>query len=195
MARSKLTDPALDAMSDSGSVLWSLIQGEQLEFTVSLDFLTDVSSGYTFEAVAVEALNVDGQTSKPTTILPGGVQTTLNVRKPNLIGVWNAGSSYNAEDIVSYEGSYYKLLTGNTRVSATLPTVDPLWTLWALNKIQVQLPSTLGTTYAVQPTVGFPIYAFFELRVTEPNNTILVRTWKPARGMIELLFSPTQLVT
>ena len=36
MARSQVTAVSQDLQSDDGSVLWSLIQGEQLEFAVTL---------------------------------------------------------------------------------------------------------------------------------------------------------------
>jgi hypothetical protein len=195
VARAKLTEISDDLINDAGSVLWSFVKGEQLEFMITLNFITDASDvNYQFEAVSVEALNVAEQSTKPVTIQPGGVGTALTVRRPNLIGTWNAGTAYNTEDVVLYSGVYYKLSAGTARVSATLPSVDPLWVVTTLNRVYIQFPGTLGTGWAVAPAVGYPVYSFFELRVTEPNNSILRRTWKPVRGMIELLFSPTDSV-
>ena len=52
----------------------------------------------------------------------------------------------------------------------------------------------LGNDYQVQPSVAGSTYGFFELRVTEPANPIFARTWKPIRGMVEIQFSPTDIV-
>jgi hypothetical protein len=193
MARSKLTDSGDDLINDSGTVLWSFVKGEQLEFPVIINFIAN-PAGYTFEAVVVEALNTTNQTAKPVAIQPGGIQTVLVVRVPTNRGTWDAGSAYNTEDVILYNGLYYKLLSGTARVSASLPNVDPLWEVTVLNKVYIQFPKTLGTTWSITGTVGFPTYGFFELRVTEPSNSILTKTWKPVRGMVEVLFSPTEIV-
>lgn len=196
MARTKLLSTANDLISDSGNVLWSLVKGEQLEFPVLIDFLdpTQVVDNYTFEAVVVEADNVLDQTEKPSYVKAGGVQTVLTVRKPNLIGAWDSATAYNYENFVTYSGKVYKLLNGVARVSATLPTVDPLWEETTLNRVYIQFPTTLASTWVVQPNVLSDVYGFIELRVTEPNNSILQRTWKPIRGMVQIGYSPTDVV-
>jgi hypothetical protein len=194
MARSPLTDTSDDLIQDSGSVLWSFVKGEQLEFPITLNFVEDVTAGYTYEAVIVEALNVSEQTSKPLTIKPSGVQTILNVRVPTKRGTWDAAQAYNREDVVLYAGIYYKLLKGAARTNSTPPSSDSLWQVTTLSKIYLQFPSTLGSTWQIAPIVGSAVYGFFELRVTEPTDNIFRRTWKPVRGMVELLFSPTDIV-
>lgn len=196
MARSRIIVTTNDLISDSGSVLWSLVKGEQLEFPVIINFISDATAGYVFEAVIVEALNVVGQeyADKPLDVKPGGVESILNIRLPVLIGPWSAVAAYNAEDVVSFEGLHYKLLSGAGYISAVEPNVNPNWELTTLNKIYIQFPSTLASTYAQLPNVDVPVYGFFELRVTEPSNPIYVQTWKPVRGLVEFLFSPTDLV-
>jgi len=193
MARSPLTPTTDDLITDGGSVLWSFIIGEQLEYPVVINFISDVTN-YTLEAVVIEANNTATQTEAPSEIKQNGIQTTLTARKPNVIGTWAAVNAYNYEDVVLYSGLYYKLLSGTARVNATTPALDPLWEVTTLNKIYLQFPSTLGSTWAQAPTVAVPVYGFFELRVTEPSNSILTRTWKPIRGLVELLFSPTHIV-
>ncbi len=199
MARARLTEIKQDLINDEGAVLWSFVKGEQLEYPITLQFLSDSTykSGgpnYVFEAVVVEAANVSNQTDKPVTIQPGGIQTVLVVRQPVYIGVWNAPSAYNKEEVVFYNSKYYKLLKGAARISATTPDLDPYWQETTLNVIYVQFQKTLGSTWAVQPTVGCPSYGFFELRVTEPTDAIFTKTFKPVRGMVEILFSPTDVV-
>lgn len=194
MARARIVAPSNDLISDSGSVLWSFARGEQLEFPILMDFLEDATAGYVFEAVVVEALNVVNQEEKPVAIQPGGVETVLVLRLPNLIGTWSAVAAYNAEDVVLFETLYYKLLSGAGYVSAIEPDVNPLWELTTLNRAYVQFPNTLASTWNQQPNVDVPVYGYFELRVTEPSNPIFIKTWKPVRGLVELVFSPTDLV-
>ncbi len=197
MARDKLTAIENDPINDSGAVLWSFVKGEQLEFPILLDFLATSQSVsmYTFEAVVIEADNVADQEDRPVSVKSGGVQTVLAVRKPFLSGNWNAATAYNFEDVVLYtDGKYYRLLSGAGRVSAVTPPLDPLWEETTLNRVYIQFPTTLASTWAVQPSVIGNVYGFFELRVTEPNNGVFVRTWKPVRGMVEILFSPTEVV-
>jgi hypothetical protein len=198
MSRAKLNVISSDVISDSGAVLWSFVKGEALEFPIYLDFLAtnQAVANYTFEAVVVEANNVADQDDKPDSIRVGGVQTVLTCRKPASLGNWNAATAYNYEDVVlnTSDSKYYRLLNGVNRVSATNPTVDPFWEETTLNRVYVQFPMTLASTWSVQPSVLGNAYGFFELRVTEPNNSIFVRTWKPVRGMVEILFSPTDVV-
>lgn len=195
MARSRLTDITQDLVTDSGSVLWSLVKGEQLEFPVILNFIEDASvkpqNNYVYEAVVVEANNLVGQTDRPTTVKTGGQKSTLFVRLPYYVGQWNASSAYNKEEVVLYAQKYYKLLGGAARVNSTPPAQDPMWEETVLNKIYIQFPKTLINNWSVQPVVDGPVYGFFELRVTEPSDAIFTRTFKPVRGMLEVLFSPT----
>jgi hypothetical protein len=193
MSRSKLTNPSNDLVTDSGAVLWSIVRGEQLEYPVELDFLEDADD-YTYEAVVIEADNLEGQNVAPDLIRDGGIQDTLVTRVPNRAGTWGAGNSYNYDDVVLYNAAYYRLLEGVGRINATLPDADPLWEEYNLNNIMVQFPSSLGGDYTDKATVGSPVYGFFELQVTAPTNPIYTQTFKPIRGMVELLFSPTEAV-
>lgn len=195
MARSKLTNPTNDIVNDGGAVLWSIIKGEQLEFPVTVNFISNIATGYTFEAVVVEANNLPNQASAPTTIKTGGVQTTLTVRVPTVVGSeWSGTGAYGQADVVKYNNKYYERLAGLPLIDPTTPDLSPLWVETTLNKLYIQFPSSLGGTWEVQPTVGFPSYGFFELRITEPTNPVYQKTWKPVRGMVEILFSPTDVV-
>jgi hypothetical protein len=202
MARSRLIDPQLDIVSDPGAVLFSMVIGEQLEFPITLSFITDASNkspnsnNYKYEAVVIEANNVQGQSTEPTTIKPSGVQTTLFVRIPFYAGQWtgSVGQVFNKEDVVLYNGVYYKKLTASSTATIA-PDLNPtVWEVTALNKIYVRFPKDLGTTWTVAPTITSNTYGFFELRVTEPGASF-PRTFKPVRGLIELLYSPTSAVT
>jgi hypothetical protein len=191
MARSRLLDPANDLITDGGDVLWSFVRGEQLEFPITLNFVENVMAGYTYEAVVVEADNIPEQTTTPTTVKTGGVTNVLVVRVPTNRGNWDAAQAYNKEEVVYYGSKYYKLVGGVARTSTTTPDLDPVWMETNLSKVYLQFPKTLGSTWGQVPTVTTPVYGFFELRVTEPQDNIFRRTWKPIRGMVEILFSPT----
>ncbi len=199
MARSRLTTITNDLVTDGGSILWSLVTGEQLEFPVVLNFLEDVSikqsNNFIYEAVIIEGKNELDQEEKPSVIRENGVQTRLNVRLPIYLGNWQDTAAYNKEDVVFYDGYYWKLIKGVARVSSEPPSSDSYWTTTVLNKLYIQFPSTLGNTWTIKATVNMPVYGFFELRVTEPNDLIFTRTWKPIRGMVELLYSPTEAVS
>ena len=194
MARSKITETKDDVIEDSGSVLWSFVRGEQLEFPITLNFVRNVTAGYTYEAVVVEADNIPGNEAIPTNIKAGGVQTKLTVRVPVDRGTWEPVQAYNREEIVLHNGQYYKLAYGAARVSSVSPDLDSAWEIADLREVYLQFPKTLGAIWGVQPSVGAPVYGFFELRVTAPTDSIFQRTWKPVRGMVQLLFSPTEIV-
>jgi hypothetical protein len=191
MGRSRLLDPANDLISDGGDVLWSFVRGEQLEFPITLNFVENVTAGYTYEAVVVEADNIVDQTTAPVTVKNGGITNILIVRVPTNRGNWDSAQAYNKEEVVYYGGKYYKLLAGVARTNITTPDLDTAWQETTLSKVYLQFPKTLGSTWDQVPTVTTPVYGFFELRVTEPQDNIFRRTWKPVRGMVEILFSPT----
>lgn len=195
MARERINTRSNDLISDSGAVLWSIIKGEQLEFPIVVDFLVDTTvAGYVFEAVIVEGANVAAQEDPPVTRKTGGVETTLTVRVPTFEGNWSAVEAYDMEDVVLYGGIYYKLLNGAAYVNTATPDEDEQWEVTTLNTIYVQFPSSVASTWEIAPIVDSPVYGFFELRITEPFNPIYQRTWKPVRGMVEVLFSPTDIV-
>jgi hypothetical protein len=194
MARSLLTDTRQDLIDDSGSVLWSIVKGEQLEFPVEIEFLTNVLNGYEFECVVVEANNVALQEEPPTDIRLNGAQTTLSIRLPDYVGLWESTGVYDIGNIVLHSGIYYELSDGLAYTSTTSPDADPNWELAKMNQVHIQFLSTLGADWLVSPTVDKPMYGFFELRVTEPVHYAFRKTWKPVRGMVQLLFSPTHIV-
>jgi len=275
MARSRLVDPINDLVSDGGSVLFSFVKGEQLEFPITLGFLestigaqpasftgaivsgvltvTSLSAGtiipgqvitgagisantyisgyiggnggtgtyavtiftpgtmpsaspnvastsitavvnsYVYEASVVEANNTVDQSSEPSSIKNNGVTTLLNIRVPTNRGTWVPGTTYNVEDVIFYNGAYYKQNSGyQGAVSTVTPNTDVArWSATEVNRVYVQFPKTLGSTWSQQGTVSSPVYGFFELRVTESANIVYPKTWKPVRGLVEILYSPT----
>jgi len=192
MARAPLTSTPNDVNTDAGGVLWSLIQGEQLEFPITINFVNDASVGYEYEAVVLEGLNTSAGT-KPVLPKSLGEWIKLDVRTRTNRGVWQPTTAYDTDQIVSYNGLYYSLSGGISRTSSTPPSGDSLWVTTTPNIVYVRFPRTLGGMWATQPTAVTNTYGFFELRVTE-TGVNYPRTWKPVRGMVEILFSPTELV-
>jgi hypothetical protein len=194
MARSPILTPSTDLVSDNGAVLWSLVQGEQLELPVELDFLTIATSLYAYEAVLMEADNV--QEGIPIIAKPGGVNSTLNVRVPVYTGLWASATAYFAEQVVMYNNLYYRLLGGTARVNALAPDLDTAWVIHKPNTVYVQFTEglTLIPAWTIVPTPDAPIYGYFELSVKEPAGGTFRRTWKPLRGVVSFSYSPTALV-
>lgn len=194
MARTDINKIVQDLQSDDGSVLWSLILGEQIEYPVTLDFVTNAYY-YIYEAVLVEADNIDGSEDIPDAVKPNGVRTNLNVRVPLERGPWDANTVYNREQVVVYNSVYYKLGNAVNYLSNITPDLDPFWEEHDPRIVYVQFPSTLAATWSNVPTVSKSVYGFFELRVTEPvGGSVFLRTWKPVRGVVEFSFSPTELL-
>ena len=183
MARSPLSNPTVDVNSDSGSVLWSLIQGEQLEFPVQLSFIPRITEDYTFQAVVLEA-------EDKSTVKVGGVQTLVSVKVPPYRGAWSGTEVYYYDDVTSFGGLDWRSLSSTPRMSTMTPDLDPLWVRQESGTVFIQFPSTLGSTWATQPTVTESVLGFFELKITEPVRDFR-RTWKPVRGLVEINFSPT----
>lgn len=194
MARARLTNTTNDLQADDGAVLWSFIQGERLEFPITCDFLTNAGDGYTYEAVVIEGDNAESLGEKPTSMATGAIETTLTVRVPVERGAWKGSGTYQREEVVHYDNIYYKLGNYIDYVSATPPDFDAAWVEYNPNQIYIQFDEALSLDWATQPGINLPIYGFFELSVEEPPGGVFQRRWKPMRGMVEILFSPTQKV-
>jgi len=196
MARTTITAEGEDLVDDSGTVLWSFIRGEQLEFPIVINFLTDCtdSSGYEFAAIILEAENAPNQVEAPDTVESDGEITDLTegsgIRLLHNAGTWDAGTGYDAGDLVLYNTKYYSLLGGTARINSTTPNLDLYWAECTKNTIFVRFPDTLGSEWAIKPKIGYSTYGFFELSVQEPSDFAFRRKWKPVRGMVELLYSP-----
>lgn len=190
--RTNILNKDVSLQTDNGAVLWSIVQGEQLEFAVSLDFIPNIA-GYIIECLVIEADNtVTNDEQPPEAVKQGGIMTPLNSRIPAILGSWNPVLGYNAGDVVPFDGLYYKLSSGLGRVSSVEPDQDSLWEEYVPNKLYVQFPSTLSKNWSMQPTPLLNMYGFFELAITEPVGVSFRQTWKPMRGMVEMLFSPTE---
>jgi hypothetical protein len=189
MARSRIHDVKQDLVTDSGSVLWSIVRGEQLMLPAHLKFIYDVFEGFEFTAVLMEGDNIEGQRSTPARIRPGGVRTTLSVELPTITGEWDGFVTYSAGESVYYNEAFYTLSIGQHRINNVPPPEDPFWILDKPNKVLIQFPENLVDDWAVTPSPSSPVYGFFELSVKETGDSF-PRIWKPVRGIVEVLYSP-----
>jgi len=82
MARTRINSKSKDLIKDNGSVLLSIIEGEQLQLGVTLGWLTNLT-GYTITAKIVEAdssaITHTDSTSLPIARPAGGQITTLPI--------------------------------------------------------------------------------------------------------------------
>ena len=160
MARSKISSPTRDIITDDGSVLLSVVQGEQphLEFTIG--WLTNMND-FNVHARLVEGDN-DGEGTKPTSVKADGVKLLLS--KSN--------------------GFIRRVDDGD-------------------NKFIVVVPYNASVGMVPQPTPNKPVYMFIDLEVGDPGTgsdinpigeaaTPDKQIWKPVRGLIEILYSPTE---
>jgi len=151
MARSKINSKSKDLIKDNGSVLVSVVEGEQIHMGVTLGWLTNLS-GYTIIAKIVEAdsssLNHTDPTSLPTAKQSGGQVTTL-------------------------------------------PIIDADATD---NTFNIVIPEDLVSLYVTQPSPEKPAYGWIGVEVADTGIGNAQQIWKPMRGLVEILYSPSEEV-
>lgn len=185
MARSKLPNPAVDLITDGGAVLFSLIMGEQFEYPIDLQNV--LPEEFNLYAVVIEANNISSQTEQPTSVEPGGVVTLLDVRVPTFVGEWDSVTDFNPHEMVAYAGKYW--IREDTPADHSTPDVGP-WYEATRGRIYLRISDRIGTDWNILPEVGFPTYGFLEISLTEKVG-LFKRIYKPVRGMVQVLFSPT----
>ena len=61
------------------------------------------------------------------------------------------------------------------------------------NAFKVVIPEELISGWLVQPTPAYPVYGYIELEVRDPGIGEAKQIWKPIRGLVEVLYSPTEV--
>jgi hypothetical protein len=143
MARSRITSASQDLISDNGAVLASIVDGEQIQMEVTLNWLTNLT-GYQIKVTVIEALNT-GDGKIPTAVQPSGV--------------------------------IYQL-----------PILDATVTD---NTFKIVFPENLIDSWETEPSPDKPVYGYIELEVKDTGVGTLQQIWKPIRGLVEILYSPT----
>jgi hypothetical protein len=149
MARTRINSKSKDLIKDNGSVLLSIIEGEQIQLGITLGWLTNLT-GYTIVAKIVEAdssaIDHTDPQSLPTVVKAGGQITTL-------------------------------------------PIIDSDATD---NTFQIVIPETLVASYATQPSPTQPTYGWIGVEVADTGTGNAKQIWKPMRGLVEILYSPSE---
>jgi len=148
MARSKINSKSKDLIDDNGSVLLSVIEGEQIHMDVTLNWVTNLS-GYTLTAKIVEADSSSLDYAKeelPTQEQTGGVITTL-----------------------------------------TIIDSDP-----TDNNFKIVIPEALVDNWTTQPRPDKPSFGWIGLEVRDSGTGSNQQIWKPMRGLVEVLYSPSE---
>jgi hypothetical protein len=150
MARSRINSRSKDLIDDNGSVLVSIVEGEQIHVNITLNWITNLA-GYTLTAKIVEADSSNlnhSQDELPTTEQAGGEVTTL--------------------DIIDSD-----------------PTD---------NNFQIVIPENLVDSWVTQPGPTTPAYGWIGLEVRDSGVGSAQQIWKPMRGLVEVLYSPSEAV-
>jgi len=150
MARSKINSRSKDLIDDNGSVLVSIVEGEQIHVNITLNWITNLAE-YTLTAKIVEADSSNlnhSQDELPTAEQAGGEVTTL--------------------DIIDSD-----------------PTD---------NNFQIVIPENLVDSWVTQPEPTKPAYGWIGLEVRDSGVGSAQQIWKPMRGLVEVLYSPSEAV-
>ena len=150
MARTRINSKSKDLIDDNGSVLLSVIKGEQIRLGVTLGWLTNLT-GYTITAKIIEAnssaLDHTDPTSLPTLQQNSGIITLLTII--------------------------------DTTVSD--------------NTFEIVIPENLVDNYTTQPLPGKPSYGWIGVSVADNATGNNQQIWKPMRGLVEILYSPSEV--
>jgi hypothetical protein len=60
------------------------------------------------------------------------------------------------------------------------------------NKFELVLPKDLTDNWVVKPAPNRPVYGFIDLKVADFGQDSEQQIWKPLRGMVEIVYSPTR---
>jgi len=151
MARSRINSKSKDLIKDNGSVLVSVVEGEQIHMGVTLGWLTNLS-GYTITAKIVEA-DSSSLVHTDATSLPLSKQAGGQIR--------------------------------------TLPIIDADVTD---NTFNIVIPEDLVALYVTQPSPEKPAYGWIGVEVADTGAGNAQQIWKPMRGLVEILYSPSEEV-
>lgn len=78
------------------------------------------------------------------------------------------------------------------QASGQVITLEILDADTADNEIKLVIPQTLVSSFSVQPDVNKPVYGFIGLEVADLGVGSAQQVWKPMRGLIEILYSPSE---
>jgi len=74
-------------------------------------------------------------------------------------------------------------------VVTTLPIIDSVTTD---NKFKMVIPENLIDSWNIAPTADSPVYGFIGLEIDDGGVGDAKQVWKPLRGLVEVLYSPSE---
>lgn len=160
MARSNISNTTKSVNSDDGAVLFSVINGEQIHYEITVDWITNLT-GYNIHANIVECAN-DGSGTKPTEIKSGGVQVLLTQTSGHIREVDDGNNKF-------------KLVIPYNVANNMVPQPKPDRPIYAYFDLEIGEPGTgdtspIGDAAAPEKQVWKPIRGLIEIRysTTEP---------------------------
>lgn len=95
-----------------------------------------------------------------------------------------------------------KVVEGNNDGQGTPPTSEATGATVVLlpvldsdvtdNQFKLVFPDTLCDAWSTQPTPDKPVYGFVGVEIADGGIGDLQQKWKPVRGLVEILYSPTE---
>jgi hypothetical protein len=82
-------------------------------------------------------------------------------------------------------------------VEATTPIITTLEVIDAIptdNVFKLVFPETLTSTWSTAPLPNKPVYGFFGIEIADAGVGSAQQIWKPVRGLVEVLYSPTEAI-
>ena len=95
-----------------------------------------------------------------------------------------------------------KVIEGNNDGEGTVPSaqaISPEVTILPTldtdvtdNEFKIVFPENLINNWEVQPTPDKPVYGFIGVEIDDGGVGNAKQIWKPVRGLVEILYSPTE---
>jgi len=144
MGRNRLSSPSRDTVSDDGTTLVSIVDGEQIQIQLTVGWMTNLSSA-NIVAKVVEGNNTgNGE-------LPDG--------------------------------------TAESAAVINLAIIDEDETD---NTFKIVIPEDLTSTWSQKATPNKPVYGFIGMEIDDGGVGSAKQVWKPLRGLVEILYSPSE---
>ena len=97
-----------------------------------------------------------------------------------------------------------KIVEGTNDGLGTIPTTEAAGAIITVlpildadptdNEFKLVFPDSLCDTWSTQPTPDKPVYGFVGVEIADAGVGDQQQKWKPVRGLVEILYSPTEAV-
>lgn len=160
MARSRLSNTTKSLIDDDGSVLLSVVNGEQLQISVQAEWIVNLT-GYNIHCRIIEGNN-DGNGTKPSIIKPGGQVKLLTI------------SNGFIRDVTT--NNTFKFVIPWNLIAGYSPQPLPDKPVYAFFELEIGEPGTGDTTDPVGDT------AAVDKQVWKPLRGLVEILYSPTEG-------------